>query len=1128
MKKKNNNTVTTVLVIGSGPIVIGQAAEFDYAGTQACKSLREEGIKTILINSNPATIMTDQGIADKIYIEPLTPEILEKIIKKERPEGILPTLGGQTALNLAVKLDDLGILNKYGVKLLGTSIESIKKAEDRALFRTLLNEINEPHPPSMVISKVTQLDDVLKNIGLPLVVRPAYTLGGTGGGFANNKHELEELIKHGINISPVNQVLVERSLLGWKEIEYEVMRDSSDNCITICNMENIDPMGVHTGDSIVIAPSQTMSDKEYQMLRSASLKIIKALNIQGGCNVQFALPPHPEIQNSLNTSWQSSEKYYVIEVNPRVSRSSALASKATGYPIARVAAKIAIGKLLKEIPNSVTKKTKAAFEPALDYCVIKIPRWPFDKFPHANRKLSTQMKGTGEVMAIDTCFEGALQKAVRSLEISNKTLLWQDPKWNKTLHNLYVFIQKHPNYSKNQIVEELSKKTNFKDFFELLMPNDLRLWSLTAAIRQGISLKLLSQITMIDPWFITGISNIINTEKILLNNSLNKELLLLAKRQGFTDEQIATLCDSLPDSIKKMRKQFGIQPAYKMVDTCAAEFEAATPYFFSTYEGENEAKPLKSLKAIVIGSGPIRIGQGIEFDYSSVHAAIGLQKHGYKSIMVNSNPETVSTDFDASDRLYFEPLDVEAIENILENEEYLINEKIPSIVQFGGQTAINISQSIAKSGFPILGSSAHSIDIASDREQFEKFLEHHNIPKPPGETVTNANDAMLVADKIGYPILIRPSYVIGGKSMEIVQTPNELDVYLKSQIQFDEHTNILIDKYFEGIECEVDAVSDNNEVLIAGIMEHIERAGVHSGDSIAIYPPQNLTKQEIEQIIEYTKKITLGLEVTGLINIQYVIIRNSKTTQTQSKNQTSSVYVIEANPRASRTIPFISKMTKIPMVSLALGTILGKSLKTLGYKGGLWKTPNNIIGIKAPVFSMSKLTGVDTNLGPEMKSTGEVMGIDHSLDGALTKALSAASLTINHNSSILLSIADKDKNEALILAKQLIRKKCKLYATEGTARMLSNANIPVTEITKKLNEGHPNAVDIIEQKIVQAVINTVSETAIAIRDGFKIRRSAVEQQIPCFTFIDTAKFAIQNINSHPSYNVKTIEEYTNS
>ena len=1120
MKNKSNNTLKTVLVIGSGPIVIGQAAEFDYAGTQACRSLREEGIQTILINSNPATIMTDQNVADKIYIEPLTPEIIEKIIEKERPDGILPTLGGQTALNLAVELDNLGILNKYNVKLLGTPIESIKKAEDRALFRTLLNEINEPQPPSMVISEITQLDDVLKTIGLPSVVRPAYTLGGTGGGFANNKHELEELIKYGINISPVNQVLVERALLGWKEIEYEVMRDSDDNCITICNMENMDPMGVHTGDSIVIAPSQTMSDKEYQMLRSASLKIIKSLNIQGGCNVQFALPPHPEIANSLNTSWQSPEKYYVIEVNPRVSRSSALASKATGYPIARVAAKIAIGKLLKEIPNSVTKKTKAAFEPALDYCVIKIPRWPFDKFPHANRKLSTQMKGTGEVMAIDTCFEGALQKAVRSLEISNKTLLWQDSNWNKTLHNLYVFIEKHPNYSKNQIIEELSKEANYKAFFDMLMPNDLRLWSLTAAIRQGISLKLLSQITMIDPWFIRGISNIIDIEKMLLNNSLDRDLLLLAKRHGFTDEQIATLCNSLPDSIKKMRKQFRIKPAYKMVDTCAAEFEAATPYFFSAYEGENEAKPLNSSKALVIGSGPIRIGQGIEFDYSSVHAATGLEKHGYKSIMVNSNPETVSTDFDASDRLYFEPLDVEAIENILENEEYLMNEKIPSIVQFGGQTAINISQSISKSGFPILGSSAHSIDIASDRQQFEKFLEKHDIPKPPGETVTNENDAMLVADKIAYPILIRPSYEIGGKSMEIVQTPSELESYLKSQVHFDEHTNILIDKYFEGIECEVDAVSDNTDVLIPGIMEHIERAGVHSGDSIAIYPPLNLTKKEIETIIEYTTKITLGLKVTGLINIQYVIIRNS--------NKSGSVYVIEANPRASRTIPFISKMTTVPMVSLALGTILGKSLKTLGYKGGLWKNPNNIIGIKAPVFSMSKLTGVDTNLGPEMKSTGEVMGIDHSLDGALTKALSAASLTINHNSSILLSIADKDKDEALTLAQELIRKKCKLYATEGTAKMLSNANIPVTKITKKLNEGHPNVVDIIEQKIVQAVINTVSETAIAIRDGFKIRRSAVEQQIPCFTFIDTAKFATRNINSHPSYEIKTIEEYTKS
>jgi len=1065
-----------VLIIGSGPIIIGQAAEFDYAGTQACKAMREEGVTSVLVNSNPATIMTDEGIADIVYIEPLTVEMVGRIIERERPDGLLPTLGGQTGLNLAVDLADAGILDKYNVKSLGTPIQTIRNAEDRELFKQMMAKIGEPTPQSATVTSLEQAKRVAKEIGLPLIIRPAYTLGGTGGGMGNTWEELDRAVTIGLAASPIQQVLLESSVAGWKEIEYEVMRDAADNCITVCNMENIDPMGVHTGDSIVVAPSQTLTNKEYQMLRTASLKIIRALGVEGGCNIQFALDPY-------------SDNYFVIEVNPRVSRSSALASKATGYPIAMVAAKIAVGKRLDEIPNQVTGKTMASFEPALDYLVVKIPRWPFDKFASGDRVIGTQMKATGEVMAIDRCFEAALQKAIRSLEFGRRSLLWEDPKWE-----LGENIDSYP-----------------------LEPNDLRLWALMAALRRGITAEGLSEHTKIDLWFTAKLQNIVDMEKQLLSQPLTPELLWQAKRLGFSDEQIGTLADRLPEQVRQLRHGWDIRPAYKMVDTCAAEFDAGTPYFYSTYEQENEAEPLEGNKAIVIGSGPIRIAQGIEFDYCSVHSAWALQESGYKAIMINSNPETVSTDFDTSDRLYFEALDEESLRDILENESET-SDAPPSIVQFGGQTAINLAEPLFRSGMPLLGSSAEAIDLAEDRRRFENFLSELGVPQPPGAGVTSVDEALSVAKLIGYPVLVRPSYVLGGRAMEIVHDDSELSRYMKLAMELDTKHPVLIDKYLEGKEVEVDAVGDGEDVLIPGIMEHIERAGVHSGDSMALYPGINLTKQEAETLVDYAIKIGLGLKIKGLMNIQFVIMPGSDT-------QSSSVYVLEVNPRASRTIPFISKVTGVPMVNVATKVMLGKTLKEQGYSTGLWKR-QKLVGIKAPVFSMSKLAGVDTYLGPEMKSTGEVMGIDYTFDAALAKALQAAGLMLLPQGAILFSIADRDKPEALPIIKKLSQIGYKLYATEGTANMIEAAGLPVTMISKKLSEGHPNVIDIINDKTVSGIVNTITGGRIPLRDGFHIRRAATEKRIPCFTSLDTAQAALEVLLSGSQiYSAQPLSDY---
>ena len=1078
-----------VLVIGSGPIIIGQAAEFDYSGTQACRALREEGVTTVLVNSNPATIMTDEGIADIVYIEPLTVEVLARIIERERPDGLLPTLGGQTGLNLAVELADAGVLDKYNVRSLGTPIETIKKAEERSLFKQLLVDIGEPVPASKTVKSVKEAIELVESIGLPLIVRPSYTLGGTGGGIAHTMKELEQIVANGLDSSMSQEVLVEQCVLGWKEIEYEVMRDAADNCIAVCCMENIDPMGVHTGDSIVVAPSQTLTDKEYQMLRSASLRIIRALKIEGGCNIQFALTPSPIVAEKWAPDQKGVTKseYYVIEVNPRVSRSSALASKATGYPIARVAAKIAIGKRLDEIPNKVTGKTLASFEPALDYCVVKIPRWPFDKFALGDRKIGSQMKATGEVMAIDRCFEAALQKAVRSLEFGKRTLLWEDPGWSKE-----EGLNSYP-----------------------LHPNDLRIWAIMAALRRETTPEELSQFTGIDPWFIYKFQNIVDMEKRLLSEPLTPELLWEAKRLGFSDEQVGTLADRLPEQVRQARHQWQIRPVYKMVDTCAAEFDAETPYFYSTYEKENEAEPLAEKKAVVIGSGPIRIGQGIEFDYCCVHSAWALQEIGIKSILVNSNPETVSTDFDTSDRLYFEALDEESIRDILENESN--NGSAPaSIVQLGGQTPINLVGLLARNNLPILGSSAEAIDIAEDRHRFEDFLDRLGIPQPPGAGVKSLEEALNVAKTLGYPVLVRPSYVLGGRAMEIVYNEPELIRYLTLALEMDSQHPVLIDKYFQGKEVEVDAICDGEKVLIPGVMEHIERAGVHSGDALAIYPGINLTQDEVNAMVDYTIRIGLALGIKGLMNVQMVIMR---------ENGRSTVYVFEVNPRASRTVPFISKVTGVPMVRIATKVMAGISLKEQGYEGGLRKR-QKLVGIKAPVFSMSKLTGVDSYLGPEMKSTGEVMGIDYSFEAALVKALLAAGLMLPQGGSLLLSIADKDKDEAEPLIKQLHSLHHELYATEGTAAMIESMRLPVKMVTKKLSEGHPNVIDVIQDNSVSGVINTITGGRIPLKDGLDIRRAAAEKRIPCFTSLDTARVAIGALaNSSQIFNVQPLREY---
>jgi len=1088
--------ISKVLVIGSGPIIIGQAAEFDYSGTQACRSLREEGVTTVLVNSNPATIMTDEGIADIVYIEPLTVEVLARIVERERPDGLLPTLGGQTGLNLAVELADAGILDKYNVRMLGTPLETIKKAEERSLFKQLLVDIGEPVPASATVKSVKEAKELANSIGLPLIIRPSYTLGGTGGGIALTMKELEQIVANGLDSSMSHEVLVEQCVLGWKELEYEVMRDAADNCITVCNMENIDPMGVHTGDSIVVAPSQTLTDKEYQMLRSASLKIIRALGIEGGCNIQFALTPGPIVAGKWAPDQKGVAKseYYVIEVNPRVSRSSALASKATGYPIARVAAKIAIGKRLDEIPNKVTGKTLASFEPALDYCVVKIPRWPFDKFASGDRQIGSQMKATGEVMAIDRCFEAALQKAVRSLEFDKRTLLWEDPGWSKGKG-----LNSYP-----------------------LHPNDLRLWAVMAALRREATPEELSQLTGIDPWFIYKFQNIVDMERKLLSEPLKPELLWEAKRLGFSDEQVGTLADRLPEQVRQIRHEWQIRPVYKMVDTCAAEFDAETPYFYSAYEKENEAEPLAEKKAVVISSGPIRIGQGIEFDYCCVHSAWALQEAGIKSILVNSNPETVSTDFDTSNRLYFEALDEESIRDILENESN--NGSAPaSIVQLGGQTPINLVGLLARNNLPILGSSAEAIDIAEDRHRFEDFLDRLGIPQPPGAGVTSIEEALNVARNLDYPVLVRPSYVLGGRAMEIVYNEPELIRYLTLALEMDSQHPVLIDKYFYGKEVEVDAICDGEKVLIPGVMEHIERAGVHSGDALSIYPGINLTKDEVDAMVDYTTRIGLALGIKGLMNVQMVIMRDPALNELSAGR--STVYVFEVNPRASRTVPFISKVTGVPMVRIATNVMAGIGLREQGYEGGLWRR-KNLVGIKAPVFSMSKLIGVDSYLGPEMKSTGEVMGIDYSFEAALVKALLAAGLMLPQGGSLLLSIADKDKDEASPLIKQLHSLHHELYATEGTAEMIESMGLPVKLVTKKLSEGHPNVVDVIQDNSVSGVINTITGGRIPLKDGLDIRRAAAEKRIPCFTSLDTARVAIGALaNSSQIFNVQPLREY---
>ena len=1066
-----SGAIKSVLVLGSGPIVIGQAAEFDYAGTQACTALREEGIRTILINSNPATIMTDEDVADAVYIEPLTPEVVRRVIQRERPDGLLPSLGGQTGLNLAVQVAEQGILDRYGVRLLGTQLDSIKAAEDRKLFKELLELIGEPAIQGQIVTSLDEAHAFAEEVPFPLVIRPAFTLGGTGGGIANNAKELDAIVTSGLGASPIHQVLVERSLQGWKEIEYEVMRDSNDTCITICNMENIDPMGVHTGDSIVVAPSQTLSDKEYQMLRSSALKIIRALKIEGGCNIQYTLNP-------------DSFEYAVIEVNPRVSRSSALASKATGYPIARMAAKIAIGKRLDEMVNQVTGKTTAAFEPALDYCVVKIPRWPFDKFAKADRSIGTQMKATGEVMAIDRSFEGALMKAVRSLETNANDLGWEDKNWT-SLDKLEALIRR---------------------------PNDVRLWAVAAALRRGVCVDDIHGWSKIDLWFLNKIAHLIDLERQIDAGPLTDDLLWDAKRSGFSDDQIGRITGKSAGDIRARREAVGMNPVYKMVDTCAGEFASNTPYFYSTYEEEDEAIPAGGKSAVVVGSGPIRIGQGIEFDYCSVQAAKALQNAGYDSIMINSNPETVSTDFDASDRLYFEPLDVESVHEVLKHEGQVEAGMPPVIVQFGGQTAINLAEPLSERGVTILGSSQDTIDIAEDRERFEAFLRGLGIPQPHGAAVSTLADATNVAERIGYPVLVRPSYVLGGRAMEVVYNEDHLARYIRNAATMTPDHPVLVDKYLLGKEVEVDAICDGEDVLIPGVMEHIERAGVHSGDSFAVYPGIRLYPAEIDTIVEYTTRIALAIGARGLINIQYVI-------------HAGRLYVLEVNPRSSRTVPFLSKVTGVPMVKLATNIMLGKSLHEQGYEGGLWPR-QPLVAVKAPVFSMAKLHGVEVHLGPEMKSTGEVMGVDLAFEPAFYKALISAGLAIKPKGSILISLADEDKADSLGVVQELVRLGHKIYATEGTAAWIQRAGMPVQLVTKRIGKGKPDVLDVILGQVVDGVINTPGPADKEVLDGLEIRRAAVERGIPCVTSIDTARAMVTAMSQATSaYSVQTLADY---
>lgn len=1044
--------IQSILVIGSGPIVIGQAAEFDYAGTQACLALKEEGYRVILINSNPATIMTDTEIADKVYIEPITLDFVSRILRKERPDALLPTLGGQTGLNMAIELDESGILDELGIEILGTKLEAIHKAEDRDLFRTLMNELGEPVPDSDIIHNLEEAKTFVERIGYPVIVRPAFTLGGTGGGICHNDEDLQEIVTSGLKYSPVTQCLLEKSIAGFKEIEYEVMRDANDTAIVVCNMENIDPVGIHTGDSIVVAPSQTLSDREYQMLRNVSLKIIRALKIEGGCNVQLALDPY-----SFN--------YYIIEVNPRVSRSSALASKATGYPIAKLAAKIAVGLTLDEMMNPVTGRTYAAFEPALDYVVAKIPRWPFDKFESAKRNLGTQMKATGEVMAMGRSFEEAILKAVRSLETGQ----------------FHLDLKKAEAMSDEWIEKRISRA------------GDERLFFIGEALRRGVSIETIHDWSQIDLFFLKKFSNIVQYENVLQANRFDFDIAKKAKRMGFADKTIAKLWEVPEQQVYNWRKEQKLMPVYKMVDTCAAEFESETPYFYGTYEDENESIRTEKESIIVLGSGPIRIGQGVEFDYATVHSVWAIKEAGYEAIIINNNPETVSTDFSISDKLYFEPLTVEDVMHIIE-----IEQPKGVVVQFGGQTAINLAEKLEQNGVKILGTSLEDLDRAENRNKFEAALHEIGIPQPLGKTAISAEEAIVIANEIGYPVLVRPSYVLGGRAMEIVYNENDLSHYMEHAVEASPEHPVLVDRYLTGIEIEVDAISDGEDVLIPGIMEHIERAGVHSGDSIAVYPTQNISQELLDTLVDYTTRLAKGLNIVGLLNIQYVI----------SKGE---VFVIEVNPRSSRTVPFMSKITAIPMANIAMKAILGHGIKEQGFTPGLAPLSKGVY-VKVPVFSFAKLRRVDITLGPEMKSTGEVMGKDSTLEKALYKGLVAAGMEIKDHGTVLMTISDKDKEEAIGLAKRFTAIGYHIMATEGTASTLESAGINVSTVGKIGSDGQ-TLIDVIQNGRAQLVINTLTKGKQPERDGFRIRRESVENGIPCLTSLDTAEAMLRVIES---------------
>ena len=1048
-----NPEIKKVLMIGSGPIVIGQAAEFDYAGTQACRSLKEEGVEVVLLNSNPATIMTDKDIADKVYIEPLTVEVVEQLILKEKPDSVLPTLGGQAGLNLAMELEERGFLKEHNVRLIGTTSQTIKKAEDRQEFKDTMEKIGEPVAASLVVTTVEDGIAFTNTIGYPVVLRPAYTLGGSGGGIAHNEAELIEILENGLRLSRVGEVLVERCIAGWKEIEYEVMRDGAGNCITVCNMENLDPVGVHTGDSIVVAPSQTLGDKEYQMLRTSALNIITELGITGGCNVQYALNP-------------DSFEYCVIEVNPRVSRSSALASKATGYPIAKVAAKIALGYTLDEIPNAITGKTYASFEPMLDYCVVKIPRLPFDKFISAKRTLTTQMKATGEVMSICNNFEGALMKAIRSLEQHVDSLMSYD----------------FSNLSREEMLQELH------------IVDDMRIWRIAQAIRIGISQEEIHEITKIDLWFIDKIAILTEMEYALKTRKLDEDLLREAKRMEFPDYVIAKLNGKTEETIKEMRKTYGITAAYKMVDTCAAEFAATTPYYYSVYGGENEAErtPDKK-KVLVLGSGPIRIGQGIEFDFCSVHCTWAFAKEGYETIIINNNPETVSTDFDIADKLYFEPLTPEDVENIVN-----IEKPDGAVVQFGGQTAIKLTEALMKMGVPILGTSAENVDAAEDRELFDEILEQCQIPRPKGQTVFTAEEAKKAANELGYPVLVRPSYVLGGQGMQIAINDEDVEQYIGIINRIAQEHPILVDKYLVGKEIEVDAVCDGEDIVIPGIMEHIERAGIHSGDSISVYPAQTISKTAKATIEEYTKRLAKALHVIGMINIQFIVCGEE-------------VYVIEVNPRSSRTVPYISKVTGIPIVPLAAKAIMGYKLKDMGYTPGL-QPEAKYFAIKMPVFSFEKIRGADISLGPEMKSTGECLGIAESFNEALYKAFLGAGINLPKHKNMIMTVRDEDKEEAVEIGKRFEALGYRIYATRNTAKTLQEAGVKAIR-TNKLEQPSPNLMDLILGHKIDLVIDTPSQGVEHAKDGFLIRRNAIETGVNVLTAMDTAKALVTSLEN---------------